>query len=250
MSPGDPVSGRRIVVTRPEARDGPLATAISLAGAEPVHLPLLRIDPVRFDVSTVGDLNIYDWIVFTSANGVSCFVDRLSDEAWSTFRRHPGIAVVGPSTDAAVTECGGSSSVMAPEHVAESLVRAISEVRGRRVLWPRAEAVRPVLATGLRARGADVTELIVYNTTPEVPPHAAELVQGADAVAFTSPSGVRAWAAALGRPDMRVVCIGPVTARAAAAKGFPVDAVASPYTIDGIVDALRRAFAPRAKREA
>lgn len=243
MNRGSRLSGRRIVVTRPEPDGGPLATAISLAGARPVHVPLLRIRPVPFDRSIASSPDAFDAIVFTSANGVSSFVDQLTPEAASAFRRHAGVAVVGPATGRAVSAAGGSPSIIAPEHVAESLVQAMGDVRGKRVLWPRAESVRPVFARELRAGGAEVTEVVVYRTTAEIPPDASLMISGADAVTFTSPSGVYTWAAALGQPRMRVICIGPVTARAAKRSGFEVASVADPYTVEGVVDALCRAFA-------
>lgn len=242
MREANHVAGRRVVVTRPESREGPLTTAIRLAGAKPVHLPLLRIDPVRFNARVARDLIGYANIVFTSANGVSYFAEQLTEEALSVFTNHPGIVVIGPATGRTVSEYGARPSIAAPEHIAESLVSAMGDVRGKRVLWPRAQAVRPALAARLGAGGAIVIELVVYRTVAEVPLHAAQMVEGADAVTFTSPSGVRAWAGALGKPPMRVICIGPVTARAAEASGFSVAAVADPYTVDGVVGALRRAF--------
>lgn len=242
MSAHRALSGRRVVVTRPEPRGGPLATAIADAGGEPVLLPLLRVAAVAFEVPSAANLSSYDHLVFTSATGVAMFVDALSAEARNVFVKHPGVAVVGPATARAVVERGGRAAVVAPEHVAESLADTIGSVRGGRLLWPRAEVARRALATRLRARGATVAELVVYRTVAEVPTNAVDTVRDADAVTFTSPSGVAAWVRSLGTPRTRVVCIGPITAAAAHAQGINVDAVGHPFTIPGLVHALCRLF--------
>lgn len=236
------LAGKRIVVTRPEARGGRLAAAIVRAGAEAVHLPLLAIERLGFDAPGAEVIARYDRIIFTSANAVGCFVEGLDSAARSAFMAHRGIATVGPATADAVTAAGASVGVVPREHVAECLAAALGGIRGSTLLWPRAESVRGTFAGLVRAAGAELAELPVYRTRSLVPVDAADRVRGADAVAFTSPSGVRAWRS-LGLPQMRVVCIGPVTATAAAEAGIAVDAIASPYTIGGMVAALRRALA-------
>ena len=237
-----PLRGRRVVITRPEAEGGPLAKALARAGARAVNLPLLRIEPVIPRITVTADLDEYDHVIFTSANAVSCFVAQLGRSSVAQFRQHHGVAVIGPATRRTLETHKGRASITAETHVAESLVDALGDVSGKRILWPRAEEVRPVLAQSLRAGGADLVDVVVYRTVISVPADAPRAIAGADAVTFTSPSGVRAWSSALGAPDMRVVCIGPITARAATDNGFRVDAVANPYTIDGIMTALRSAF--------
>lgn len=236
------LAGKKIVVTRPETRGGRLAAAIVRAGAEAVHLPLLEIERLPFTAPAADAIERYDRIVFTSANAVSCFLEGLDSAGRATFMAHRGIATVGPATAGAVAAGGATVGIVAREHVAECLAVALGCIRGSTVLWPRAESVRKTFARLLFAGGASLTELPVYRTRSLVPVDAADKVRDADAVAFTSPSGVRAWRS-LGLPQLRVVCIGPVTASAAAGMGMAVDAVASPYTIDGIVAALRRALA-------
>ena len=229
------------MITRPESHDEQLAAALIRVGAFPICLPLIRIEPVEFDLPAV-QLSSYDQVVFTSANAVTCFVSRLGAGILAQLQQHRGIAAIGPATANRLAATGADTSITAPKHIAESLVAALGHVAGKRILWPRAEIVRPVLAQGLRAAGATVTEIVVYRTVASIPVDAPRAIAGADAVTFTSPSGVRAWLSAFGRPAMRVVCVGPVTARAAADSGFHVDAVADPYTIDGLMIALERAF--------
>jgi uroporphyrinogen-III synthase len=236
------LDGRRVIVTRPERPDGPLAAALIRAGAKAISLPLLTIERVIAADLEGMNLDDYDHILFTSANGVVSFAEQLRPAALAKLKQHTGIAVIGPATRKALEACGAAAAHTAQEHVAESLVTSLGDVGGRRLLWPRAESVRGVLAESLRAGGADLTEIIVYRSVVSIPADAGIAIQGADAVTFTSPSGVRAWSSAFGTPHMRVVCIGPVTARAATGAGFRVDAVADPYTIDGVMTALCRAF--------
>jgi uroporphyrinogen III methyltransferase/synthase len=240
------LAGRRIVVTRFEPHDGPLATALRLAGAEPIVVPLIGIDPLAKDASdTDQSVRDFDWIAFTSANGVRIFWARLSDEEQSAFRVHRGIAAVGPATARAVANLGATSALVAPEFVAESLADALGDVQGKSILWPRAAGARSVLAAKLRARGATVIDQILYDTVAlTIPEHTRECILEADAITFTSPSAVRAFVASFGTATQpRIVCIGPVTAEAARAAGLKVVAVAGIFTLDGLVNALSDVFA-------
>lgn len=235
------LKGRRIVVTRAEEEGGPLANALRRAGAEPIVAPLVAIDPVRqADDEAAVPVATFDWLIFTSANGVRMFVARLDAEERSAFRGHRRIASVGPATARAVAEAGGNSALIAPEFVAESLANALGDVAGKRVLWPRAAGARDVLANLLRSRGAEVVERVLYDTVPlHVDDAARSEILSADAVTFTSPSSVRAFVALFGTAvEPRVVCIGPVTAMAAREAGLVVHGVAAMYTMDGLVAAV------------
>lgn len=241
-----PLAGRRVVVTRFELEDGPLATALRRAGAEPLVVPLIGIDPVADgEACQMRPLRDFDWIAFTSANGVRMFWARLDAEEQASFRAHRSIAAVGPATARALAAVGGTSALTAPEFIAESLAAALGDVRGKRILWPRAAGARSVLSDTLRARGADVTEQILYDTVAlSVPDETRSLVLDADAITFTSPSAVRAFVACFGsHVSPRIVCIGPVTAAAAQDAGLPLSGVASFFTLDGVVRALSNVFA-------
>lgn len=235
------LEGLRIVVTRAESDDGPLSAALRRAGAKPIVVPLVGIDPVDHD-ETRAPIAIpdFDWLVFTSGNGVRMFAAQLDTGALSAFRAHRRIASVGPATARAVAECGANSALIAPEFIAESLANALGDVAGKRILWPRAAGARSVLADTLRSRGADVVERILYETIPlPVADEMRDEVLTADVVTFTSPSSVRAFTGTFGVDVApRIVCIGPVTALAAREAGLAVHAVASVFTLDGLVAAL------------
>jgi uroporphyrinogen III methyltransferase / synthase len=240
-----PLAGRRVVVTRFEMEDGPLATALRQAGAEPLVVPLIGIDPIHRDDSVAPiSLKEFDWIAFTSANGVRMFWARLDASDQTAFRQHRAIAAVGPATARAVAALGATSAVTAPEFVAESLADALGEVSGKKILWPRAAGARSVLSDTLRARGAEVVEQILYDTVARtVQDETRSLILEADAITFTSPSAVHAFIACFGTAVApRIVCIGPVTANAATEVGLTVSAVAGVYTLGGVVGALSEVF--------
>lgn len=240
------LAGRRVVVTRFEMDDGPLATALRRYGAEPILAPLIGVDPVP-ESSTVPTPSIrdFDWIAFTSANGVRVFWARLDAAERAAFRCHHAIAAVGPATARAVAAVGATSALTAPEFIAESLADALGEVDGKTILWARAGGARSVLADTLRARGAEVVERVLYDTVAlSVPDETRDLVLDADAITFTSPSAVRAFIACFGVDVVpRIVCIGPVTAAAARDAGLTVHGTAAAFTLDGVVRALFEMFA-------
>ncbi len=241
---GRALKGRRIVITRPAERARALADRLRALGAEPIIFPTVKIepaDPAALDAA-LRQLAIFDWIVFTSANGVEAFFTRLA--AAGKNGRDVGrckVAAIGPVTARALREHGVEPALVPGEYVAEAVLAALGEVRGQRFLLPRADIAREALAAGLAGRGAIVTEVAAYRTvgagTP--PPD----LRRADAVTFTSSSTVRhfvASGAALGAA--KVVCIGPVTAATARELGLPVHAVAAAYTEDGLLEALEGAF--------
>jgi uroporphyrinogen III methyltransferase/synthase len=240
-----PLAGRRVIVTRFELADGPLATALRRAGAEPLLVPLIGIDPVVEDgADSAFTVRDFDWITFTSANGVRMFWARLGTAERMAFRTHRGIAAVGPATARSVAALGATSALTAAEFVAESLADALGDVHAKRILWPRAAGARSVLSERLRDRGAEVVERILYDTiTLPVPDETKESVLDADAITFTSPSAVRAFVASFGADvSPRIVCIGPVTAAAAKDAGLAVTAVAGVFTLDGLVRTLSAVF--------
>ncbi len=241
---GGPLAGRRIVITRPADRAGRLAERLASLGAIPVVFPTIRIeaaDPGPL-VAAARALDGFDWVVFTSANGVEAFFARLADAG-----RHERdvsqrkVAAIGPVTARALRERGVEPVLVPDEYVAEAIVAALGDVRGLRFLLPRADIAREALADGLRERGALVTEVTAYRTVGAdgPPPDLAT----ADAVTFTSSSTVRHFVASGARmPQAKVICIGPVTAATARELGLEVSAVATEYTEDGLVEALEGAF--------
>jgi uroporphyrinogen-III synthase len=248
MMAAAPLSGRSVVVTRPEEPDDALAGRLREAGAQVRVRPLVRLtaaaDPQPLQ-QALAALPRFDWIVFTSANAVRACVQAAPPQtAW------PRCACVGSAT-AAAAEAAGIPVALVPERFsAEGLADAWppEQVRGARILWPHADAARATLAERLRAAGAEVVPVVAYQTREDL--RAAEQLRAelattpADVVLFTSPSAVRAFAAAGATPVNLVIgVIGTVTAAAAAAAGVPVHVQPAHHTLEALVAALAAYFA-------
>ena len=241
---GSALQGRRIVITRPAEKARRLADRLRTLGAVPIEFPTVKIEPAQSGPidAALRALDTFDWVVFTSANGVEAVFGRLASagkDARDLGRRK--VAAIGPVTAQALRERGVEPALVPAEYVAEAILASLGEVRGLRFLLPRADIAREALAAGLRDRGAVVTEVTAYRTVGAAGPPPD--LSGADAVTFTSSSTVRhflASGAAVG--TAKVVCIGPVTARTARELGLTVAAVADEYTEDGLIQALEGAL--------
>lgn len=244
-----PLFGRTIVVTRAREQVSRLRRRLEELGAEVLELPAIEIAPLEF---TVPDLGAYEWLVFTSPNGVDAFFRDGLAAAGLDARALAGVrlAVIGPGTASALATHGLSADLVPERYVAESLLDGFPapSTPDARVLLARAEVARDVLPTGLRARGYAVDVLAVYRNRRATPDPAlvARVVEGRfDAVTFTSSSTVDGFCAQVDpRPDPfpLVVTIGPVTSATASERGLSVAAEAEPHTIDGLVAALVQVF--------
>jgi uroporphyrinogen III methyltransferase/synthase len=251
-----PLLGKRIVVTRSRKQASVLSNKLRALGAHVIELPTIRIEPssnLREFAELVRDAHIYDWIVFTSANGVEAFFDiffKLYDDA----REIGGvrIAAIGPATAQRVKDFRLHVDLQPDEFVAEAFVGEFKKqgsIENERILVVRAEKARDVLPKELSAAGAIVDEAFAYRTVPETRDMGGaqrKLAQGgADLITFTSSSTVENFLA-LGLPwpkEMRVASIGPITSKTARDHGLNVDIEARRHDIDGLVQAIRELFA-------
>ena len=154
------------------------------------------------------------------------------------------LACVGPATARAVREAGWTVALQPEVFTASALVAALGSVDGRRLIYPKADLASDEVAEGLRAAGAEVNEVVAYDNV--LPAGSAEAIRDrwpfASVVLFSG-SAARRLAEAVPPPwtaAVRVVAIGPSTARAARVAGLPVHAIARPHTVQGVVAALRR----------
>ncbi len=251
-----PLSGRRIVVTRARAQASDLSQALEALGAEVIQFPTIRIvapadgAPLR---AAAAEAASFDWIVFTSVNGVEHFWNALVEQRRDA-RALGGVRVcaIGPATAAELERRGIVPDVVPDEFVGEAALQALDaadDLRGRRILLPRAEIARAVLPDGLRARGAEVVEVVAYTTVQDGAD--AERVRGlidrgdVDVVTFTASSTVRNFVELVGADvgGAKVASIGPVTSGTARELGLAVDLEAAEYTIPGLVQALRDFYA-------
>ncbi len=253
MTPEQPLARLRVLVTRPADQASRLSVALQNEGAEIVELPSIQIEPpldwTPVDAAVGG--GVYDWIVFTSANGVRFFVERVrlagKDASWFGPCR---VAAIGPETARTLESLGVKPALVPDEYVAEALVATMEDavpLTGRRVLLPQADIGRDALAVGLEAAGAIVDRVVAYRTVLPVPAPAVleQLRRGAiDLATFTSASTVRNLVTMLGT-DVRALekcvlaCIGPVTAQAAVDLGLQPAIIATNSTIAGLMDAIR-----------
>jgi len=229
-----PLYGRRIVITRPEAK--PLAEELQRLGAEVTIVPLIEIHPAegRALEEAVESFSSYDWIVLTSVNGVVAVASALSALTGST-----RVAAVGPVTADAIRECGIEPAFVA-SRASDDIAGGLGSIEGMRLLLPQADIADPRLAEELRGQGAHVDVVAAYRTVLVEPPMWGILpLRIADAVVLASGSACRSLAAAGGAGGgAMLVCIGPKTAKVAREVGLRVGLVADETTSDGIIRAL------------
>jgi len=259
MTPGRPLEGKTVVVTRPREQAASLVEPLEHLGAEVLLAPTIRIVPRTLDDEivrvVVNDLVGYRLIIFTSANGVEVFLGYLTELGLPLSSLDDAIvAAVGPKTASALEQRGVTCDVVADDFVAEGLLDTLEKrgvaPAGTRVLIPSARLARAVLPDALRASGAVVNVLPVYDTVPaerlQVP---AEQIERADFITFTSSSTAEQFvglmeASGAGRPlaerlsGAALCSIGPVTSDTLRELGLPVAVEASEHTAAGLVAAI------------
>jgi uroporphyrinogen-III synthase len=242
----------RVLVTRPPPGGSELAAMLEAEGMAALLSPAVEV----FPPNDPGPLNAvasrvargdFDWIVFTSAEGVRSFAraSALLDERPPRAR----IAAVGAATAAAASAAGWTVDLVPDRHTSEGLLQELLRSRsleGVRMLLPVAERARGALPDGLRARGAQVEVVTAYRTVARAGRELDDLRalvrgRGVDLLTFASPSAVEGFVEGVGDDalELPVVAIGPVTAEAAERLGLRVVAVADPHTNAGLVRAVR-----------
>ncbi|HEY8692610.1 MAG TPA: uroporphyrinogen-III C-methyltransferase [Chloroflexota bacterium] len=246
-----PLFGVSVLVTRPREQSASFAEGLREAGAQVYEVPLIELrapeDWAAVDAA-IQRLGDYDWVVFTSANGVRGFCERIKAQGRDA-RAFAGarVCAIGPETARALEAYGLRADVLPEEYVAEAVAEALAPHQPRQVLIPRAKVARDVLPEMLRRAGAEVEVLEVYRT--EAPSGAAERLHSAldrvDVVTFTSSSTVTNFLGLAGGlpAGVKVACIGPITAETARERGLQVDITAAGYTADGLKRALVDHFA-------
>lgn len=248
---GDPLAGRTILLTRPAERGGELAELLRARGAVPVEAPTIRLEPVapggRLDRAIRAAAGgRYAWIAFTSVAAVEEWFSRARTMRLRNAGLVARVAAVGSGTAETLRGRGIQADLIPRSYTTEALGRAFPHGEGR-VLLPRADIAPRHLEDVLRAKGWTPVRVTAYRTAipRSLPKDAGRALREGrvDAVAFTSASTVEGFVRLAGIVNgPKVVCIGPVTARAAREAGFRVHAVARPHTVAGLVSALERAL--------
>ncbi len=246
-----PLFGRRVAVTRTRTQASILSGALRDLGAEVIETPTIEIAPPEdwgpLD-GAIQRLADYDYLVFTSPNGVDKFWERLT-LAGRDARALAGLtlAAIGPATAQALAERGLKADVIPEKFVAEGLIAALADrdLAGKKVLLPRAAKAREILPDELRRQGATVEVVPAYQTVPPADDSAAlAFEQGVDLVTFTSSSTVTNLQKMLGDDflslleNVTVAAIGPITAQTARDLGLTIHVEAAEHTISGLVAAI------------
>jgi uroporphyrinogen-III synthase/uroporphyrinogen III methyltransferase/synthase len=249
------LEGKRVLVTRAAHQAGKLSDELRALGAEPVEVPVLEIQPPESFApldAALGNLDKYDWLIFTSENAVRSVSGRAKEQGINLLLLTSiHVAAVGQATAAAVEQIGLNVDLVPDSYVAESLAAALApRVAGKHVLLARAASARDVIPDALRAAGAKVDVVDAYrNMMPAATPELlyAALEKGIDAATFTSSSSVThlaaaAQAAGIAFPLARVraISIGPITSQTLRDLGWEPAAEASRSDIPGLIAAVEQ----------
>ena len=255
-----PLFGQRVLVTRAREQASILAEKIEELGGEAWEFPTIAIRPPE-DLTpldqAIRETSTYDWLIFTSVNGVKAYFNRLKHlKIDIRSLGNVNICAIGPKTQEALEEKGLVVDYVPEEFKAEAIISGLKDklVPGQRILLPRADLARPILVESLKKMGMVVEEIIAYRTV--LGSEDKELLvkklinKEISVVTFTSSSTVKNFMTLLEDyqdkteilQDIKIACIGPITANTATSLGLKVDVMAQEYTIDGLVEALINNF--------
>lgn len=254
-----PLFGKKIAVTRSREQASSLVEKLSDLGADCVECPTIKIEPIKNERlnNAINTLKNYDWLIFTSVNGVSCFFDTLFEMGLDS-RAIGGLktAVIGPATQEKLLSYGIKADVVPESYVAESVIKAFEkeEVKGKKFLLPRAKDARAILPEKLAEMGGTVDEIITYEAVEDTDKSSEMLSllkkNEIDMVTFTSSSTVSNFVKLLPEneisglmKDVKVASIGPITSETARKLGLQVDIEADEFTIPGLCDAILKFYA-------
>jgi len=246
-----PLFGKKIVVTRTRKQAGVLSAQLRELGADVYEIPTIRIDPPE-DMLGFGRLvqeaHTYDWLLFTSPNGVEAFFDlffKIYKDARSL--GGPRIAAVGPGTAKKLAEYRFDTDLIPETNTAAGLLEALTndhDVDNQTYLWVRPKEASPVLSDGLEKQRAIVDQAIAYQTVPETEDPTRGIArfkeEGADLITFTSASTFEHFLD-LGLPlpeNLKIASIGPITSAAIREDGLEPDIEATENNIPGLVSAI------------
>ena len=252
-----PLFGKRVLVTRACTQASSLSRLLLEHGAQPIEMPAIEIKAIPSSEEldqAILDLESYQWLVFTSANGVKPFFERLytlnRDARWLKSIK---IGAIGPATASALETRGLRLDYLPPVYTSQGFLAGLNgqNIAGCRFLLPRADIATRELADGITRLGAEVHEVTAYRTVPatEAISRGKQMLMSGeiDIITFASSSTVTNLLSLIsGEEEMlervTVACIGPVTAATAAKAGLKVDIVAQEHTIPGLVEAMELYF--------
>ncbi|RKD23870.1 hypothetical protein BEP19_05430 [Ammoniphilus oxalaticus] len=248
------LAGRMAVVTRARSQASDLVARLEELGSTVIEFPLIELKPASDSTAlqqAIQELARFDWIVFTSVNGVNFFAEKMAESGRSFREIEAKIGAVGPKTAEAITKHGKTTELVADDYQASGLLKTLRPIlaAGQQVLLPRGNMAKADLPDGLRSWGVDVTEAITYENALSSKGKETVLKQlkagRVDLITFTSSSTVLNFLHLMSEEpldqllkDVKIACIGPVTETTAKEQGLQVDTVAKRYTIDGLIEVI------------
>jgi uroporphyrinogen III methyltransferase/synthase len=254
-----PLAGRTILITRAREQSGEFASRLQNLGAEVIEFPTIEIVPLlsweKLD-RAIDRLPSYDWVIFTSVNGVDFFWRRLSEKTKKPqIRSTLKFCAIGPATARQLQARGIEVDYTPKEFVAEAILQGFEKmaIQGKRILLARVKQARDILPKGLRTLGAEVEVVEAYRTVK--PRGGARRLTGilsdgkVDVITFTSSSTVNHFVELLKKEKVgkllkgiAIACIGPVTAQTAESLGLEVHIQPQEYTIPSLTQAISEYF--------
>ncbi len=245
--------GRRVLVTREKNQGKPFVDRLLAKGAIPVPFPVLQFQKLPVPEFENLDINMFDWVLFTSGNAVRFFFEnfadnrwQLADKGWQDFK----IAVSGSATADVLESYGVMPDFVPEEFVGEQLITGLGEIEGLNILLPRSKRGRPEISKMLLDKGAYLLEIAMYDTIPADPDSDAWALfnLGFDVLTFTSPTAVQHLHTIMENENLNtsalkhklIASIGPITSQAIKDAGLTVHVEAEPHTIDGMLSAIER----------
>lgn len=254
-----PLFRKAIVVTRARAQASDLEQQLQNLGANVLQFPTIRIEEPKswqpLD-QAVRKLNNYDWIVFTSVNGVDKFFKRLLKQGFDARKfQETKVASIGPATTERLKTFGIIADLVPPKYIAESLLEGIKtqdKIKNKKFLLPRAEEARSVLQEELLKAGAEVDEIVAYRTVLETE-QKEKIVEKIkigriDLITFTSSSTVKNFVSLIGKENLNklkkteIACIGPITKQTAESYGLECKIMPEDYTIPSLVGEIENYY--------
>ena len=255
-----PLAGKKILITRAREQSVEFATLLKKTGAEVIEFPTIEIaPPLRWkDLDrALHQLKSYDWLIFTSANGVHFFWQRLKEKGKIRLPSAIKVCAIGPATANQIKEKKISVDYMPKEFIAEAILDGFGKmfINGKRILLARAKKARDILPRGLRKMGAEVDVVEAYRT---VRPKGGSkrlrqiLIEGKiDVITFTSSSTVIHFVELLKKENLKkllkgipIACIGPVTSRTVKRLGMKIHIQPEKYTCPVLTRGVAKYFDP------
>ena len=242
-----PLFGKRVVVTRAQRQADSLSESLHAFGADVIEFPAIELVPPEDCAPldrALARIASYDWLIFTSVNGVRFFLERLDRSPHDLRSLKARLCAIGPATRHALEGLHLKVDLMPQEYIAEGVLAAFApfDLTGQQILLPRAQVARDLIPLELEKRGAVVDVVPAYrNIVPKVSAERLSRAAHADWITFTSSSTVKNFLAMAG-PDIldgvRIASIGPVTSETLRQHGLTVHAEAKHYTVEGMLQAI------------